>query len=129
MAEEISARSLKSAPRSATLGGVGGGTGLVALSQAIGPTTTAGKILVYVAPAFSYGVGVLLAYINAEASRYFSNRVINSARKTLVDQLDNPRTSEEHKRKIQEQLERLEESVAAAELERVRILQVTPERR
>jgi hypothetical protein len=57
-----------------------------------------------------------------QVSRYLEHRAVISARKTLVDQLASPHTTEEHKAKIRKLLERLEESVAAAELERVKLI-------
>jgi hypothetical protein len=108
------------------MGGVGGGTGLVAIAQSIGPGTTTGEILLYLAPFVSFIVGSTLYYIEVQASRYLEHRAVSNAQKTLVGQLLNPHTTEEHKAKIRKLLEKLEESVATAELERVKLIDVPP---
>ncbi len=108
----------------AGIGGVGGGTGLVAVAQSIGPHTTLGAILLYLAPATSFVTGAILYYFEVQASRYLERRVVNNARKTLERQLDSPRTSKEHKAKIRTMLEDLEVTVAAAELQRVKLIGV-----
>ena len=121
-------KSILIAPNStrAGIGGVGGGTGLVAVAQTIGPGTTVGEILLYVAPFASFVVGSVLYYMEIQASRYLERRAVSGARKTLVRQLDSPHTTEEHKAKIRKLLERLEESVATAELERVKLMDTLP---
>ena len=118
-----------SAPNStrAGIGGVGGGTGLVAIAQTVGPHTTLGMILLYLAPATSFVIGAALYYVEVQASRYLERRVINSARKTLERQLDSNRTSDSHKVRIRKMLEELEVSEASAELDRVRLLRITPQ--
>jgi hypothetical protein len=97
-----------------------------ARTQTIGPHTTLGAILLYLAPATSFVVGAVLYYVQLQASRYLERRVINSARKTLERQLDSNRTSESHKVKIRKMLEELEVSEASAELDRVRLIRITP---
>jgi hypothetical protein len=121
-------RSILIAPNStrAGIGGVGGGTGLVAIAQSIGPGTTAGEILLYLSPFASFVVGSILYYFEVQASRYLEHRAVSNARKTLVQQLSSPHTTEEHKVKIRKLLERLEESVATAELERVKLIGAPP---
>jgi hypothetical protein len=109
----------------AGLGGVGGGTGIVAIAEAIGPHTVIGTILLYLAPAISFGAGSFLYYLEIQASHYLQNRVIANARKTLEGLLDNTRTSNAHKQRIRKLLEELEEAVAANELERVRVVAVS----
>jgi hypothetical protein len=85
-----------------------------------------GEILLYVAPFASFVVGSVLYYMEIQASRYLERRAVSGARKTLVRQLDSPHTTEEHKAKIRKLLERLEESVATAELERVKLMDTLP---
>jgi hypothetical protein len=74
----------------ASIGGIGGGTGLVAIAQTIGPHTTAGAILLYLAPAISFIAGAALYYLEVQASQYLERRLVASARRTLERQLDNP---------------------------------------
>ena len=117
-------RTIRIAPNStrAGIGGVGGGTGLVAVAQSIGPGTVTGQVLLYLSPFVSFVVGSILYYMEIQASRYLERRAVINARKTLIEQLASPHTTEEHKAKIRKLLERLEESVAAAELERVKLI-------
>lgn len=113
----------KSSPNSvrAGVGGVGGGTGLVAIAQSLGPGSTVGAILLYAAPAVSVVIGTSLFYLEVQATRYLERRLVNNARRTLERQLASPHTSDAHKAKITRMLEDLEQSIAAAELERVKI--------
>jgi hypothetical protein len=118
--QDAGARTAPSSVR-AGVGGVGGGTGLVALAQSIGANTTVGALLLYVAPAVSIVVGAGLYYLEVQANRYLERRLVNNARKTLVQQLSSPHTSDEHKARIRRMLEDLEHTIATAELERVKI--------
>jgi hypothetical protein len=115
---------LKPNPTRAGIGGVSGGTGLVALAQAIGPTTPAGAIILYLSPAISFFIGIALYYLEAETSRYLERRLLNNARKTLEQQLDNPRFSNAYKSRIRKLLEELEEAVATSQVERVKLLTI-----
>lgn len=114
--------SLKPSSARAGIGGIGGGTGMVALAQAIGPKTILGAVILYLAPTISFMVGLVLYYFEALTSRYLERRLVNSARKTLQQQLDNPLTSTAHKNRIRKLLEELEESVATAQVERVKLI-------
>lgn len=109
----------------AKVGGIGGGTGLIAIAQSVGTDTIPGAILMYASPALAYALGALLLYVDVWTSRYLAHRVVRNARKTLMAQLDNPRTSDEHKAKIRTMLEELEESVAADEVGRVKLMRVS----
>lgn len=108
----------------AGIGGIGGGTGLVALAQAIGPTTTPGAIILYLSPAISFFVGIALYYLEVQTSRYLERRLLNNARRTLEQQLDNPRLTNTYKNKIRRLLEDLEESVAKSQVERVKLISI-----
>jgi hypothetical protein len=105
--------------RSSTVGGVSGGTGLIAIAHAVGVSTALGQVLLYVAPAGTFLISSGLYYLEAQGSRYLQRRAVKKARDTLAEQLDNPRTSDEHKKKIRKMLEQLEESWASAEVDRV----------
>lgn len=103
-----------------SVGGASAGTGLVAVAQSIGPSTTLGAILLYAAPAASVIIGTGLYFVELQVSRYFERRLARSAIKTLTKQLQNPATSNGHKARIRKFLEEVENSVAASELERVK---------
>lgn len=115
---------LKPSSTRAGVGGVGGGTGIVALAQVIGPKTPLGSTILYLAPAISFVIGIVLYYLEAQASSYLERRLVNNARKTLMAQLDNPLMSTTHKNKIRKMLEELEESVAKAQVERVKLIRL-----
>lgn len=108
----------------AGIGGIGGGTGLVAIAQAIGPHTALGTLLLYLSPAASYVFGLLFFYAEVQASRYLELRLVSNARKTLQELLESPQTSDSHKAKIRKMLEELEESLAKRELERAIVITV-----
>jgi hypothetical protein len=110
----------------AGVGGVGAGTGLVAIAQVIGPSTVVGSILLYLAPALAFVAGAIFFYLQTQISRYFERRVFRIAMKTLESQLDNPRTSTTHKAKIRKMLEEMEIAVASAELGRVKLAGAPP---
>jgi hypothetical protein len=101
---------------------VGGGTGLVAIAQAVGSHTVPGEVLLYVAPAISVIAGTIFYQLQLQANWYGERWQIKRARKTLERQLSYPHTSEEHKAGIREMLEELDRSVATAELNRIKLL-------
>ena len=106
----------------AGLGGVGGGTGIVAIAQQVGVHTVLGQILLYAAPMVSVVAGAVLYQLKLRVDWYNERSQVKSARKTLEKQLRNPHTSEEHKAKIRTMLEKLDHSAAAAELARIKFL-------
>lgn len=112
---------LASNPKQATAVGISSGTGLVGIAHIIGTSTLLGQIILYLAPAASYLVAIAIYYLNVQANRYVEYRLVQRARKTLEQQLANPRTSRAHKAKLLKMLEDLEESVAVHELERVKL--------
>lgn len=107
----------------AGIGGVGGGTGLVAIAQAIGTRTMPGEILVYAAPMVSVIAGTIFYQLKLQVDWYGERWQIKRARKTLERQLQYPHTSEEHKSRIRKMLEELDHSVATAELNRIKLLE------
>ena len=108
----------------ATVGGVGGGTGVVAIAQAVGPTTALGALLLYSAPTIAYVAGAGVYFIEVQASRFLERRMAKGARKTIFELLQNPLISAEGKDWYRQQLELLEGAMADAELARVKSLGV-----
>jgi hypothetical protein len=106
----------------AGIGGVGGGTGLVAIAQTIGSHTILGEILLYLAPAVSVIAGTIFYQLKIQADWYGERWQIRRARKTIERQLESPHTSEDHKIEIRKMLEELDHSVAISELNRVKLL-------
>lgn len=103
----------------ASVGGASAGTGLVALAQSIGSDTILGALLLYLAPAISFTIGIGLYHAQIEVSVYRWKRSVGSARATLERQLSNPLTSADHKERLRIKLEALENSETSAELKRV----------
>jgi len=106
----------------AGIGGAGGGTGLVAIAQAVGLHTVLGEVLLYIAPAVSVIAGAIFYQVKLQANWYGERWQIKRARKTLERQLSYPHTSEEHKSQIRKMLEELDQVVANAELNRIKLL-------
>ena len=110
------------------VGGAGAGTGLVAIAESIGPTTTWGAILLYAAPVASVLIGSGLYFVQLQTNRYLQGRVAKGAVNTLTKLLKNPQTSDAHKAQIRRQLEEIESVVARNEVERVKEIGVLPAR-
>jgi len=104
----------------AGLGGVGGGTGIVAIAQQVGVHTVLGEVLIYVVPVVSVIAGAVLYQLKFRVDWYNERSQVKKARRTLEEQLRYPHTSEEHKAKIREMLEEIDHSVAVAELARIK---------
>ncbi|GGV90111.1 MULTISPECIES: hypothetical protein [Streptomyces] len=105
----------------AGLGGVGGGTGMVAIAHSVGVDTALGQTLLYAAPAVSVIAGSLLYNLKLQAEWYTERWQVGRARKTLEKQLKYPHTSTEHKTEIKALLEELDHAAANAELERIKL--------
>jgi hypothetical protein len=106
----------------AGIGGVGGGTGIVAIAQQVGVHTVTGQILVYVAPAVSVIAGTVFYQLKLRADWYIERSQVKKARKTIEKQLKNPHTSEDYKIEARETLDELDRAEAAAELARIKFL-------
>lgn len=83
-------------------------------------------MLLYLAPAATFAIGVALYFVQVQVSRFFERRLVNNARKTLEQQLANSHTSARHKADIRKMLEELEKSVASAEVARVKLIGLPP---
>ncbi|MCL2728408.1 MAG: hypothetical protein FWE15_00110 [Actinomycetia bacterium] len=122
-AREVTRDSLRS-----SVGGAGGGTGLVLIAQGIGLNTTGGKALVYISPFATVLIGSILFFAEIQLDRLLQRRAVRSAQITITEQLDNPRTSNEHKDRLRKKLESLEESWAADQITRAKITYASPRR-
>ena len=105
----------------AGIGGVGGGTGVVAIAQAIGAKTAVGAVLLYLSPSISIAAGALLYYALLQAANFQDRRALNDARSTFDQIMRNPRLSTEFKARMQAQWESLEESVANSKFQRAKL--------
>ena len=100
-------------PDAASIGvGAGGGTLLVILAQNISENSPWKSWLVILAPGASVVATTGLSWVRAEWSAYRRRRTISSAfaktKKHIEDGLKNRNTSEEHKAKLRERLEKIE---------------------
>src|SRR4051812_25900041 len=86
----------------AGLGGIGGGTGMIAIAQLIGTDTLWGNVILYVAPTVSVVAGITFFQIRLQAAWYAERWQIRRARKTLENQLANATASEAHKSRIRD---------------------------
>ncbi len=94
----------------------------MAIAQAVGLHTVLGEVLLYIAPAVSVIAGAIFYQVKLQANWYGERWQIKRARKTLERQLSYPHTSEEHKSQIRKMLEELDQVVANAELNRIKLL-------
>jgi hypothetical protein len=117
-----------SASVNAGIGGVGGGTSLIAVAQVVGTHTVLGQVLMYLAPTVSVIAGTVLYQLKLQADWYGERWQVRRARKTLEKQLNSPHASEDHKAWLKKKLEEVDQAVAEAELRRVRLIWQTPKR-
>lgn len=104
----------------AGLGGIGGGTGLVAISQLVGSDTFWGALFMYAAPTISVVAGIVVYQIGLQTAWYAERWQIRRARKTLIKQLSDRNLSDDHKSKVRNMLEEIDNVVAEAELNRIK---------
>jgi hypothetical protein len=106
--------------------GAGSGTLLVLLANNM-PTGNPWKSwLVIVAPSVSIAISVLYGWIKSSidkrAAKQELEQLVDRARITLQTALQNPSTSEEHRRQLQKELEALELLLVKADLDKIRVL-------
>lgn len=112
----------------AGLGGVGGGTSMIAIAQVVGTHTVVGQALMYLAPTISVLAGAALYQLKLQADWYGERLQVRRARKTLEKQLNSPHATDDHKAWIRKKLEEVDQAVAEAELSRVRLIWQSPRR-
>jgi hypothetical protein len=112
----------------AGIGGVGGGTGMIAIAQVVGTHTVLGQVLMYVAPTVSVIAGTVLYQLKLQADWYGERWQVRRARKTLERQLNSPHASDDHKAWLQKKLEEVDQAVAEAELRRVSLMWQSPKK-
>ena len=106
----------------AGIGGVGGGTGVVAIAQAVGVHSIIGQIVdLRRSVPYRSLLEHRLGQLSFEAALYIERRRSNRTRKILEQQLSYPHTSDDHKAKIRISLEELDRSIVASELARIRL--------
>lgn len=89
----------------AGVGGVSGGTGLIALAQAIGTDTIAGQVIMYITPTVSAFIGFAVYLIWRRFGEYFTNREMEREIAKMRAQLADPDISESVKDDIRSNLE------------------------
>ena len=112
----------------AGIGGVGGGTSLIAIAQVVGTHTVLGQVLMYVAPTVSVIAGTVLYQLKLQADWYGERWQVRRARKTLERQLNSPHASDDHKARLKKKLGEVDQAVAEAELRRVRLIWQPPKK-
>jgi hypothetical protein len=106
--------------------GAGGGTLLVLLANNL-PTSSPGRSwLVLIAPSASVGLSAVFVflrrYIGARMKDKHLKTLIQRARETLEVALRNPATSEEHRKALKSEQERLERLLVESDLSRIEAL-------
>lgn len=119
----------KSARVGAGAAGAGGGTLLVLLANNLPADSTWKSWLVIFAPSVSIAISVLYGWIKAtldkRAARKELAEVVDRAKLTLQQALENPATSQEHRKQLQKELEGLELILVKADLDKIRVLAKT----
>ncbi|MCP4676993.1 MAG: hypothetical protein GY854_16035 [Deltaproteobacteria bacterium] len=108
--------------------GVGGGTLVAVIANNLPETNALKPWLILIAPSLSIFLGAGWLWLQVKVANYLRDRevqtVIASAKKTLEAALANPLTSNKHRKKIQEELEKLELMAVRRHLERFRSLRI-----
>jgi hypothetical protein len=123
-------RQVVPATRSAKVGagaaGAGSGTLLVLLANNLPVDSPWKSWLVIFAPSVSIAISVLYGWIKASLDRRAARKelaqVVDRAKLTLQKALENPATSQEHRRQLQKELEGLELILVKADLDKIRVL-------
>lgn len=106
--------------------GAGSGTLLVLLANNLPDKSPWKSWLVLLAPSLSIGISVLYVWIRKAVDEYLEarkiERFVREAKATLQEALNNPNTSEAHRRKLRGQLEELELLHVKARIQRVRVV-------
>ncbi len=109
---------------------MGGGTGLIGLANLIPDTYPLLKaILIYASPAsvvaISYTWLFLSTLLHDQVRKYQIDRGLDEARKIRDAVINNPASSEAHKKKVQENVEKLEELAMAVINDRTEAVRAT----
>lgn len=111
--------------------GVGGGTLLVVIANNLREGNPFKPWLVLAAPSVSIFVGALWLWFRVKVANHLRDReaqlLIDSAKRTLEEALNNPNTSDEHRLTIRKELEKLELLAVGRYLERIKSLKIITE--
>lgn len=106
--------------------GAGSGTLLVLLANNLPDSNRWKSWLVLLAPSLTIAITVAYTWIRKYVDDYLDERrikrFISEAKVTLREALENPNTSEAHRRKLRAQLEELELLLVRASIEKVRVV-------
>jgi len=107
-------------------GAAGAGTLLVLLANNLPDSNAWKSWLVLLAPSASIAISTLYGWvknaIDERANRRELADVVRRARITLDEALQNPSTSDEHRKQLQRELETLELLLVKADVEKIRVL-------
>ncbi|GAA0335620.1 hypothetical protein NE235_14840 [Actinoallomurus spadix] len=102
------------------MGGVGGGTALIAAAQHIGTDKTWGQVLLYLSPMVSVALGSVIYYCFAQMNWMVLVFEVKRAKRTLLEQLEDPNVSDQVKEDIRRDLDEIDRRLSSARLARVR---------
>jgi hypothetical protein len=94
----------------------------VGIAQTLPTSSPLRDVLLYAAPTASVVTGALAYYLEMLMTRLLQERLVKGIRKRLEDYLANPHTSMEHKQKLRQQMEELEEAMVLQEIETVKLI-------
>jgi hypothetical protein len=111
--------------------GVGGGTLLVVIANSLSENNKAKPLLIWAAPSVAVFLGGLWLWLQVKIANYLRDRevqaLINNAKRTLEEALNNPKTSEPHRARIRRQLEKLEQVSIERQMERIKAFRIVTE--
>ncbi|SRR5712692_3310204 len=116
----------RSTIRASAAAGAGTGTLLVLFANNLPDSHPWKKWLVLLAPSASISIGALYSLARRTLYNYLNHRELEAlarqAKKTLLEALQNPSTSEEHRVQLRYELEQLEVLLVRADVERIKAL-------
>jgi hypothetical protein len=115
---------LKESKTTAGVAGASGGTLLAAIASSLPNENSLKFWLLILAPSISVLVGVLWLWTQVEIANYWQDRklktIVKTAKRVLLEALENPNTSEEHRKLLQKKLEETELVIADIHLGRIK---------
>lgn len=113
---------------SAGIAGAGGGTLLTVVAASLPETNVLKPWLLYLAPSVAIALSAVWLWIQKSIANHFREREVQDlfdrARATLQTALDNPKTSPEHRQRLQQQMEELETLGVARIMARIQTIKI-----
>lgn len=116
---------------SAGVAGAGGGTLVAAIASSLPDESGLKTYLLLAAPAVAITLSGVWLWANVKISNWLRDRevtsVLNTARKTLQDALDNPNTTKGHQTNLRKELEKIELIALGRHVKRIESIKIFTE--